>query len=71
MATVQPCSAMARCGPQLRSPSGGYLAAAAKARASEALLIIGAMIASAPKSSARDTRAKSLSGTRTSGAAPA
>src|SRR5262245_53854364 len=59
---------MARNGPQLRSPSGGYFAAAANCRASAALLIIGAMMASAPKSSARETRAKSLSGTRTAGA---
>ena len=62
---------MARIGPQLRSPSGGYLAAATNWRASAAVLIIGAMIASAPKSSARDTKAKSPTGTRTSGVAPA
>ena len=62
---------MARSGPQLRSPSGGYFAAAANWRASAALLIIGAMIASAPKSSERDTKAKSLSGTRTTGVDPA
>src|SRR6516165_8694751 len=52
-----PPSMRARCGPQLRSPTGGYLAAAARARASAAELIIGAMIASAPKSSARLTSA--------------
>src|SRR4029079_18763763 len=63
--------AIARRGPQLRSPEGGYFAAAAKRRASSASLIIGAMIASAPKSSARDTNAKSLSGMRTTGAASA
>src|SRR6185437_9011164 len=62
---------MARIGPQLRSPTGGYFATAASRPASSASLIIGAMIASAPKSSARDTRAKSLCGTRTIGAAPA
>src|SRR5215813_7722536 len=62
------CSAIARSGPQLRSPSGGYFAAPAKRRASEGLLIIGATIASAPKSSARETSAKSLRGIRTTGA---
>ena len=62
---------IARGGPNERSPSGGYLAAAANWRASAALLIIGAMIASAPKSSARLTSAKSFSGTRTIAAAPA
>jgi hypothetical protein len=61
---------MARCGPQLRSPIGGNFAADAKARASAAVLIIGAMMPSAPKSSARLTSAKSLSGTRTIGAPP-
>ena len=44
---------------------------AANWRASAAVLIIGAMIASAPKSSARDTNAKSPIGTRTSGVLPA
>ena len=43
----------ARCGPQLRSPIGGNFAAATKARASAAVLIIGAMMPSAPKSSTR------------------
>src|SRR5450631_3941615 len=62
---------MARCGPQLRSPSGGYLAAATNWRASVTLLIIGATIASAPMSSARDVKAKSASGTRTAGVEPA
>src|SRR5580704_15210413 len=61
---------VARCGPQLRSPTGGYLVAATKARASAAVLIIGEMMPSAPKSSARLAVAKSPSGTRTTGAAP-
>src|SRR5260370_15575681 len=61
---------VARCGPQLRSPSGGYLVEATKARESAAVLIIGAMMPSAPKSSARLAVAKSPSGTRTTGAAP-
>ena len=65
-----PPSVMARCGPQLRSPIGGNLAAAANARASAGVLIIGAMMPSAPKSSARLTSAKSFNGTRTIGAAP-
>src|SRR5581483_2136165 len=65
-----PPSVMARCGPQLRSPTGGNFAAAAKARASAGVLIIGAMMPSAPKSSARETSAKSPTGTRTIGAAP-
>ena len=59
----------ARCGPQLRSPSGGYLAAATKARASAAVLIIGAMMASAPQSSDAAAPARNRSsGTRTTGA---
>src|SRR5215471_11468367 len=61
---------VARCGPQLRSPSGGYLLAATKARASATVLIIGEMMPSAPKSSARLAVAKSPSGTRTTGAPP-
>ena len=71
VAGIWPCSMVARGGPNERSPSGGYLAAAANWRASAALLIIGAMIASAPKASARLTSAKSFSGTRTIAAAPA
>src|SRR5262245_32413049 len=66
-----PASMVARCGPQLRSPIGGNFAAAAKARASAAVLIIGAMMPSAPKSSTRLTISKSPSGTRTIGADPA
>ena len=66
-----PASVVARCGPQLRSPSGGNFAAAAKARASATVLIIGAMMPSAPKSSTRLAIAKSPSGTRTIGAEPA
>jgi hypothetical protein len=46
------------------------LAAPANARASVGVLIIGAMMPSAPKSSTRLTSAKSPNGTRTSGAAP-
>src|SRR5215472_14005702 len=61
---------VARCGPQLRSPSGGNLLAATKARASASVLIIGEMIPSAPKSSARLAVAKSPSGMRTTGAPP-
>ncbi len=66
-----PASVMARCGPQLRSPTGGYLATDTKARASATVLIIGAMTPSAPKSSARLAVAKSPTGMRTIGAAPA
>src|SRR5262249_32924510 len=43
-------------------------AAVARRRASAGLLIMGATIASAPKSRARETSAKSLRGTRTAGA---
>ena len=65
-----PVSAIARIGPKLRSPSGGYFATAAKARASAAVLMNGAMIPSQPTSSRRLTVPKSFSATRTIGAAP-
>ena len=61
----------ARSGPQLRSPIGGYFVAATNARASATVLIIGAMIASAPMSSARLTMPLSPTGTRTSAGLPA
>ena len=66
-----PASVIARVGPQLRSPSGGNLAAPTKALASATVLIIGAMMPSAPKSSARLATANAPSGTRTTGAEPA
>ncbi len=53
-------------GPQERSPSGGYFIDAAKARASPTELTIGAITASAPKSSARLAMSKRPTGTRTS-----
>ena len=66
-----PASVIARVGPQLRSPSGGNLAALTKALASATVLIIGAMMPSAPKSSARLAAANAPSGMRTTGAEPA
>jgi hypothetical protein len=56
---------MAKVGPQERSPTGGYFIAAAKARASATELIIGAITASAPKSSARLAMSKRPTGMRT------
>ena len=66
-----PASVIARVGPQLRSPSGGNFAAPTNALASATVLIIGAMMPSAPKSSARLATANAPSGMRTIGAAPA
>ena len=66
-----PSNVIARVGPQLRSPSGGYLVAAASARASSAELTIGAMTASAPMSSARLAMATSPSAMRTTAGLPA
>ena len=66
-----PSSVIARIGPQLRSPSGGYLVAAASARASSTELTIGAMIASAPMSSTRLAVASSPSAMRTTAGLPA
>src|SRR5262249_13002254 len=63
-------SVVARCGPQLRSPSGGNFANETWARASAGVLIIGAMMPSAPKSSARLAVANSPTGMRTIAAAP-
>ncbi len=62
---------MARVGPELRSPIGGYFAAAAKARACSSVSIIGAMTASAPMSSARLTMPLSPTATRTIAGLPA
>src|SRR5215468_520088 len=69
--SVMPASVMARCGPQLRSPTGGYFVTETKASASAAVLIIGAITPSAPMSSTRLATAKAPTGMRTIGAAPA
>src|ERR1043165_3196022 len=66
-----PASVMARVGPQLRSPTGGYFATATNASASSTVLIIGAITPSAPMSSTRLATAKPPTGMRTIGAAPA
>src|SRR5665213_831599 len=69
--SAMPASVIARVGPQLRSPSGGSFAAPTNALASATVLIIGAMMHSAPKKSERLATAKAPSGIRTNGAAPA
>ena len=64
-------SVIARAGPQLRSPSGGYFVAATRRRASALELIIGAITASAPKSRQRLASAKSSTASRTIAGLPA
>src|SRR5215831_5554412 len=66
-----PARLIARVGPQLRSPTGGYFATETNASASAAVLIIGAITPSAPMSSTRLATAKAPTGMRTIGAAPA
>ena len=58
-------------GPQLRSPNGGNLVKAANWRASAALLIIGAIMPEAPRSSAREAVSNCPTGIRTIAGLPA
>ncbi len=64
-AQVIAAGAAGQVGPQERSPSGGYFIEAAKRTASSTELIIGAMTASAPKSSARLAMSLRPTGMRT------